>query len=44
LAELGIPVTSPVRCLGLANQVAQKLHACTAQLQPVGRGTCWTSC
>jgi hypothetical protein len=29
LAELGIPVTSPVRCLGLADQVAQKLHACT---------------
>lgn len=30
LAELGLPVTSPVRCLGLAAQVAQKLHACTA--------------
>jgi hypothetical protein len=29
LAELGIPVTSPVRCLKLADQVAQKLHACT---------------
>src|SRR5580658_8522624 len=29
LAELGIPVTSPVRCLRLADQVAQKLHACT---------------
>ena len=29
LAELGIPVTSPIRCLGLADQVAQKLHACT---------------
>ena len=29
LAELGLPVTSPVRCLGLAEQVAQKLHACT---------------
>ena len=29
LAELGIPVISPVRCLGLAEQVAQKLHACT---------------
>lgn len=27
--ELGIPVISPVRCLGLADQVAQKLHACT---------------
>ncbi len=29
LAELGIPVTSPVRCLSLSDQVAQKLHACT---------------
>ncbi len=29
LAELGIPVVSPVRCLKLADQVAQKLHACT---------------
>jgi nucleotidyltransferase AbiEii toxin of type IV toxin-antitoxin system len=29
LVELGIPLTSPVRCLGLAEQVAQKLHACT---------------
>lgn len=29
LAELGIPVVSPVRCLNLAEQVAQKLHACT---------------
>ncbi|MGE5647578.1 MAG: nucleotidyl transferase AbiEii/AbiGii toxin family protein [Acidobacteriota bacterium] len=27
--DLGIPVVSPVRCLGLADQVAQKLHACT---------------
>lgn len=32
LAELGLPVTSPVRCLSLAEQVAQKLHACTAPL------------
>ena len=30
LRELGLNVTSPVRCLGLAEQVAQKLHACTA--------------
>lgn len=30
LIELGIPVTSPVRCLGLAEQVAQKIHSCTA--------------
>ena len=29
LVELGIALTSPVRCLGLAEQVAQKLHACT---------------
>jgi hypothetical protein len=29
LLELGIPVISHVRCLGLADQVAQKLHACT---------------
>jgi hypothetical protein len=29
LLELGIPVISPVRCLSLADQVAQKLHACT---------------
>jgi hypothetical protein len=29
LVELGIPVISAVRCLGLAEQVAQKLHACT---------------
>ena len=29
LAALGIRVTSPVRCLGLSDQVAQKLHACT---------------
>jgi hypothetical protein len=29
LAKLGLPVTSPVRCLKLADQVAQKLHACT---------------
>ena len=28
-AELGLPVVSPVRCLNLADQVAQKLHACT---------------
>lgn len=29
LVELGIPVVSRVRCLNLAEQVAQKLHACT---------------
>jgi predicted nucleotidyltransferase component of viral defense system len=36
LIELGIPVTSPVRCLGLAEQVAQKIHACTAP-RAIGR-------
>ena len=29
LAEMGIPVTPRVRCLGLNEQIAQKLHACT---------------
>lgn len=29
LLELGIPVVSPIRCLNLPEQVAQKLHACT---------------
>jgi hypothetical protein len=29
VAELGIRVTSPVRCITLDVQVAQKLHACT---------------
>ena len=29
LAELGIPVTSPVRCIHLGDQIAQKIHACT---------------
>ncbi|MBI1790295.1 MAG: nucleotidyl transferase AbiEii/AbiGii toxin family protein [Acidobacteria bacterium] len=29
LAELGIPVPSPVRCIHLADQIAQKIHACT---------------
>jgi hypothetical protein len=30
LKEMGVPVTSPVRCISLSEQVAQKLHACTA--------------
>jgi hypothetical protein len=30
LQEMGIPITSPVRCISLSEQVAQKLHACTA--------------
>jgi hypothetical protein len=29
LAEMGIPMTPRVRCLGLNEQIAQKLHACT---------------
>jgi hypothetical protein len=29
LAEMGLPVTTPIRCLSLSEQVAQKLHACT---------------
>lgn len=29
LTEMGLPVTTPVRCLNLNEQVAQKLHACT---------------
>jgi predicted nucleotidyltransferase component of viral defense system len=29
LQEMGLPVTTPVRCLNLSEQVAQKLHACT---------------
>jgi hypothetical protein len=29
IVELGIPVVAPVWCLNLAEQVAQKLHACT---------------
>ncbi len=29
LAEMGLRVPSPVRCLNLSEQVAQKLHACT---------------
>lgn len=29
LVEMGLPVTSPIRCLNLHDQLAQKLHACT---------------
>src|ERR1700722_1428118 len=29
VAEMGLPVTNQVRCLGINEQVAQKLHACT---------------
>jgi hypothetical protein len=29
LRELNVPIVSPVRCLNLAEQIAQKLHACT---------------
>jgi hypothetical protein len=35
LSEMGLPVTTPVRCLNLSEQVAQKLHACTG---PVSTG------
>ncbi|MEO8127230.1 MAG: nucleotidyl transferase AbiEii/AbiGii toxin family protein, partial [Bryobacteraceae bacterium] len=34
LAELGLAVISPVRCLSLSEQVAQKLHACTSPHSP----------
>ena len=30
LCEMGIHVNSPIRCISLSEQVAQKLHACTA--------------
>jgi hypothetical protein len=30
IKEMGVQVTSPVRCISLSEQVAQKLHACTA--------------
>lgn len=36
LEEMGLTVTNPVRCLGLSEQVAQKLHACTG-LAAAGR-------
>jgi len=29
LAEMGLRIPSPVRCLNLSEQIAQKLHACT---------------
>jgi len=29
LIEMGLSVTTPVRCLNLSEQIAQKLHACT---------------
>jgi hypothetical protein len=29
LAEMGLPMTPHVRCLGISEQTAQKLHACT---------------
>lgn len=33
LAEMGLPITPQVRCLGIHEQVAQKLHACTGPLR-----------
>ena len=35
LAEMGLAIPSPIRCLSLNDQLAQKLHACTA---PHSRG------
>ena len=29
MTEMGLPITNQVRCLGINEQVAQKLHACT---------------
>jgi hypothetical protein len=29
IVELGLPPAAPLRCLGLPEQIAQKLHACT---------------
>src|SRR5260370_42374132 len=29
VAEMGLPITNQVRCSGINEQVAQKLHACT---------------
>lgn len=33
LAEMGLPLAPHVRCLGINEQVAQKLHACTGPLR-----------
>lgn len=33
VAEMGIPITPQVRCLGINEQIAQKLHACTGPLK-----------
>jgi len=38
--ELGIPVVSPVRCLNLAEQVAQNLQACNGPAA-AGRLSAW---
>lgn len=37
LGELAVPVASPVRCISLSEQVAQKLHACTDPRTGVAR-------
>jgi hypothetical protein len=37
LAEMGLPMARHIRCLGINEQVAQKLHACTGPQQE-GRG------
>jgi len=33
LAEMGLPLAPHVRCLGINEQVARKLHACTGPLR-----------
>ncbi len=37
LAEMGLPIAPHVRCLGINEQVAQKLHACTGPLDMLGQ-------
>jgi hypothetical protein len=37
LHEMGVPVTSPVRCISLSEQVAQTLHAYPAPNTPSNR-------
>jgi len=44
LIEMGLPVITPVRCLNLSEQVAQKLHACTGQRLATAPATFWTFC
>ena len=39
VAEMGLPITNQVRCLGINEQVAQKLHACTGPQRQVAHAT-----